>query len=374
MKKRTKIILIIWCFLILLLVLLTFTFTSTDKVSSPIYDKMIEASELAKEAMDGIKQYKIENGIEISEEDFLQTGMIGSGKKTTITSTEGVLEAKRTTCNPEWAGLIVKVFAQNGIKEGDQVAMVFSGSFPALNICIMAACQTMNIDTCIMASIGASYYGANQIDCTFLDMSVYLYNQGIFNKKIDYISMGGADDIGYNFRKEDEVNEIKKRINNSGVTFLYEEDYKKNIDNRLDIILEKTPNCKLFINCGGTVVSFGNGLNTFTESGYFNGNKRSATLNEVKNRKNENEGLIQCIRKLGIDVFSLKTIKDLSEIYGLPYDPSSMPEIGSSDCFYKNKYSYAFPIIGIVLSLIFGVYFYLERKEKIDGLIEKFKK
>ena len=365
MSKRGYIVLSIWCFSIILLLILSLTIGKGEKVEAQnkeLYEEMIEASNLAKQAMDAIKEYKINNGIALSEEDILETGMIGTGSKTTITTTEGVLEAKRTTCNPEWAAVLVKVIKKAGLKEGDEVGMIFSGSFPALNICAMAASQVCGLKSCIMASIGASYYGANQTECTFFDMSNYLFDLGIFNKKVDYYSLGGADDIGYTF-KEPFRTEIIDRINNSSSEFIYYEDYKENIDNRLKILSEDVPNMKLMINCGGSIVAYGEGLNVFFFFLFFNGYKNRITLNEVIDNRGKNYGLLQCERLMGVDIFSMRDIKTLSKNYGIPYDPSMMPEIGSSDVFYENNYSLVYPIIGLFLSIVAGAILFMDRKK-----------
>lgn len=139
MKKTVPfqtMILVIWA--LIMCASTAFTLTSPKETVSPYYDTMKEAALLAQRAMQAVRQYKVDHGIPISEEDILDTGMLGD-RYTSITTTVGVLEAKRTTFNPNWAAVIVNMFAEAGLKEGDQVGMVFSGSFPALNICAMAA-------------------------------------------------------------------------------------------------------------------------------------------------------------------------------------------------------------------------------------------
>ncbi len=60
--------------------------------------------------------------------DVNRTGMIG-GLFTSTTSTTGNLAAKRTTTNPDVAGLIVHLFREAGVRGGDYVAVGGSGSF-----------------------------------------------------------------------------------------------------------------------------------------------------------------------------------------------------------------------------------------------------
>ena len=60
------------------------------------------------------------------------------------------------------------------LKSGDEVGVFLSGSFPALNISVLCAIQEYGLKPCVMASIGASTYGANYPEFTILDMIEYL--------------------------------------------------------------------------------------------------------------------------------------------------------------------------------------------------------
>ena len=139
----STIILAIW--MVLMCFAVAFSYLSTTEELSPVYDTMVEAAEIADDAMEAIKEEKISRGIPISADDILQTGMIGESY-TTITTTMGVLEAKRTSTDPNWAAVVVGMFRRANLQPGDQVAMVFSGSFPALNICVMAAAQAYGLE------------------------------------------------------------------------------------------------------------------------------------------------------------------------------------------------------------------------------------
>lgn len=361
-KNQKNLLSVIWMFIISITVAITLL--TPSKAISPFYDIMKEASILAKEAMDAIKEYKINNGIEISFDDKLSTGMIGTSTRTSITTTEGVLEAKRTTCNPNWAAVVVEMFGEANLKPGDEIGAIFSGSFPAMNICVMAAAQVYGLKTCFMAGVGASYYGANQVELTFFDMVEYLYQQGIFTNKIDYISLGGSNDIG-NFKNtvqhQQEKQEILDRISNSDTTYIYEENFKENIDLRLNYFLDDVPNIKMFVNVGGTMVGFGKGLNAFSQSGFFAAKAPKHTTASLIASRDENMGLIECMRLKGVSVASFLNIKNLCEIYDIPYDPDVMPEIGTGLEYYRTSYSLIPPMIGIIISIGMLVYHFKQR-------------
>ena len=108
--------------------------------------------------------------------DKNETGLIGlewSG----ITTTLGDIEAKRTSTNPDFAALLVKLFKEIGLKKGDIVAANFSSSFPALNLAFISAADTLGLKAIIITSIGSSTYGGNIEDFTYLDMENYLYSK-----------------------------------------------------------------------------------------------------------------------------------------------------------------------------------------------------
>ncbi len=357
-KKSAYSILILW--LLIIAAAVSITLCTPKKTQNVNYEQMLEASKLAQTAMGTIKQYKIDNNIGISEADVLSTGMIGSGMRTSITTTEGVLEAKRTSCNPNWSAVIIQMFMRAKLKAGDEVGMMFSGSFPAMNICALAAAQVYGLKTCVMAGIGASYYGANQPDFTFFDMSEYLCDKDILTVGIDYVSLGGNDDIGSDFRNASEKNAILNRINQSDATYIYEEDFKANIDLRLSYFDRDIPDMKFFLNVGGTMVSFGKGLSAL--NGNYSGFYSATTIKQFEKRKDD-YGLLQCLQLKGLPVASLINIKNLAVTYGIPYDSSSIPSIGSGPEYYVDSYSVVYPIIALVLSIGFcGFFFYLRRK------------
>ena len=349
MKKTVPfqtMILVIWA--LIMCASTAFTLTSPKETVSHYYDTMKEAALLAQRAMQAVRQYKVDHGIPISEEDILDTGMLGD-RYTSITTTVGVLEAKRTTFNPNWAAVIVNMFAEAGLKEGDQVGMVFSGSFPALNICAMAAAQTFGVDVCIMASVGASSYGANNVDFTFFDMAEYLFTQGILTNRIRYMSYGGADDVGLEFADEDKEN-ILQRIENSGIEFIEEKDFHKNVRMRIDLFEKHLPDMKFFLNVGGSLVGMGSGLSAFSQSGYVKPGHIDVTGSSIPGvGLSKDFGLLEYYHASGIPVANLLNIKGIALEYGIEYDPVVMPPVGEGKTYYSVTYNLTIPYVTLVI-------------------------
>ena len=353
-------ILAIWA--LIMCASVAFTLTSPQQTISPYYDVMKQSALLAQKSMDAIKEYKLNNGIEISPDDILNTGMLGD-RYTSITTTVGVLEAKRTTLNPNWAAVIVGMFVKAGLKQGDQVGMIFSGSFPALNLCAMAAAQEYGLDVCIMASVGASSYGANNPEFTFFDMAEYLFTKQILTNRIDYMSFGGAEDVGMEFTDYDKA-QIRFRIESTGVTFLEESDFHKNINQRIEIFEKEIPDMKFLLNVGGSMVGLGSGLSAFQASGYVSASHFDSTASNIPGvGLSKDFGLLEYYNAGGIPVANLLNIKGLALEYGIPYDPVEMPPIGEGQTYYAVTYNLTTSFVSLGLFLAVIIFYCIHRRK-----------
>lgn len=332
---------------------------TTDKTLCRYYDEKIEASTLANEAFEAIYQYKIDNGIEISKDDINNTGLIGD-RFSSITTTIGILEAKRTSTNPNFAAVIIDMLKEANVKKGDEVGVVFSSSFPALNIDVLAVIEVFELKACIMGSVGASSFGANNPNFTFYDMSEYLYEKGIFSSRINLVSLGGAYDIGDDFSNDEDKENIINRINAHGADYLYEENYVKNIEYRRKYFYEKVPNMKILINVGGNLVSMGKDECAFLNH---NGLVMANYYGSKHNKNISKKGLMEYYLEDGVNVIHMLNIKSLALKYGLPYDPMNKVEIGNGDVYYETKYDLTIPIIALILSVIALGSYYIYRKK-----------
>ena len=350
-------LLILWA--LLLLIIYALTVTTTDTKPNRNYSLQIEASLKSKEAMEAIKQRKIELGISLPKEDKYESGMLGP-LHTQIQTTEGDQGAKRTSTNPNFAAVYIEMFRKAGLKKGDEIAIVTSGSFPALNIQATIAAQVYGLKFVSMSGIGASSYGATDVNFTYFDMSEYLYEKGFFENKLDFVSFGGGFDDGSEF-SSDVVNTIKARIDASGVTLIKEADFKTNINNRLSYIYEKCPNVKLMLNVGGSLVSMGSG---YTKAVNYRGLVMPSymTVNTSSTDANH-KGLMETFLERGIPIIQMLNISKIAYEYGLPQDPVGQVEVGNGSVYKEVKYNVAIPITGICISLAMLVLYIVMRRK-----------
>ena len=143
---------------------------TTIKERHPYYGQQVLAAQIMKQSLEILKEARLERGIPLDRElDPNETGLIGH-EFTMITTSIGNLEAKRTSTNPSFAALLVRLFHEAGLEPGASVAIGASGSFPGLIVATLAACEAMDLKPLLFYSVGASMYGANIPEFTFIDM------------------------------------------------------------------------------------------------------------------------------------------------------------------------------------------------------------
>jgi len=284
----------------------------------------IRAAEIMNSAILVIREHNFKSNIKIDKlNDPNNTGLIGS-EFSKITTTLGHLEAKRTTTNPNFAGLIVHLLNEAGVTAGDTVAIGCSASFPALMIASLAAAKAINIYPAIIISLGASSHGANNPDFNLLHIYQLLIKENVFNIQPAAISLGGEKDIGEDF-EIDIKQQLIQQIQESNLQFIYEKDIQKSVTKRMNIYKKNSANQRIsaFINCGGGQANMGtSGLVLKIRPGL------NKDIVEIPN-KNE-RGVIFEMASLGIPVIHLLYIKGLVLKYGLPWDPIPLPEPGQS--------------------------------------------
>ena len=309
------------------------------------YDKMVEASQNMNKISDEIKKEKIKRGYVIDPQvDINMTGLIGE-EYTEITTTLGSIEAKRTSVDPNFSAIFIKLFSELGLKKGDYVAANLSSSFPGLNLSLISALDILELNGIIITTVGASSYGGNIIDFNYLDMEYLLFSSGSIKNKSIGFSLGGNDDIGSEFPDELK-NEIITKNKNRNLKFFYNENLDSNINERYEFY-KKNGEIKAFVNIGGNILS------TKGESDIDNEKILITDRKIVKN------GLIGKFLHDRIPVLYLLGMRGITNYYKIPYDQRGQSIIGMEEIYYENNniLNYIL-VISFVLLLI-----YLKRRK-----------
>jgi len=287
---------------------------------------MRQASEIMKQAMDALREWQREKRILLDEKtDPHQTGLIGV-KFSPITTSLGNLEAKRTTTNPNMAGLVVYLLKQARVKEGETVAVGASSSFPALIVAVLSASKAMDLRPMVISSLGASQWGANRTDFHWLRMQQCLMEQGVLDVEPIALSLGGERDRGEDMSAEGR-SLLEEEIRKDGIFFLEEPNLEKNVELRIGLYEEKAANLeiKAFVNIGGSWSNMG------TDSEVL---KLKPGLNRIRYIPSpEKRGIIHGMAARGVPVIHLLHIKGLVRRYGLPWDPSPLPTPGEGEIY-----------------------------------------
>ena len=324
---------------------------SKKRQKDPAGAYKLAAAKLMKGSLEAIKEERLKRGIAINiQDDPNQTGIIGL-EYTDLTTTLGSLSAKRTSSNPNYAGIIVEMLFRAGVRVKDPVAISFSGSFPALNIAVLSAAKSLELDPAIISSVGASMYGANQPGLTWLDMERILIEHKILPYASVAASLGGIIDTkgGLDGKGIDMGLEAIRR---NGVRYINELGRKtltQDIEKRLTIYKKafgaREP--AAFINVGGNDTALGNCPEAYALS--------TGLLSRVPSSDHPQRGIIFRMNENGIPVIHLLNIKKIARQYGLPVDPVPLPPVPSGKVMVPHTYSRGNALLGlIVLCLLIG--------------------
>ena len=324
----------------------------TVEVKQDWYEEKLAAAELSMEAMEAIKEHRLEKGVFIDAvNDPNQTAMIGQ-EYTLVTTDRGYIDAKLSSTNPNFAAVIVQMLKDAGLEAGDNVAIAFTGSFPALNISVYAALQALNLNSIAITSVGASNFGANDPYFSWLDMEHFLYEKGIFKCRSIAASVGGGHDVGRGLSPQGR-NLIKASVKRNEVEFIDEEYLENSIARRMELYQKAAgkEGIDAFVNVGGGIASLGNTIN---------GKLIPPGLTEFLPMRNfPVKGVIIQMGQQGIPIIHLLNISRLLEEYGLPGSPVPLPEPGDGGIFTEEKYNVVVAGVATFILVLIIVLVYL---------------
>lgn len=311
------------------------------------------AAQQAQKAFEAIKQHRELEGPPIDPlKDPFQTGLIGL-PISPITSVHGVLPAKQASVNPNFAAVVVEMLKEAGVKEGDVVAMGFSGSFPALNICSITAAEALGLEPIIISSASASEWGANIPDLMWIDMERILENQGKIKARSVAVSLGGIDDEGP--ATEEGMEAIREGVERNQQRLIVADTFDENVDERMEIYRSESGGRPIaaYINVGGGSTSVGTsvGKELFNPGLNLAPPRRIGTVDGVMPRMSQ-EG-VPCIHLVHVltlaERYGLVREREEPSPEGLTYD--YLRQVGEAGVF--EQINYQRPIVVAALATIF---------------------
>lgn len=295
------------------------------------YELKLDAANLASSAFAAVREFHLLNDAQLDlVNDPAGTGLIGP-EHSLITNARGDLDAKLTSLNPNFAAVLVEYCRQAGLRPGDPVAVALSGSFPGINICLFAALEVMALRPVVVTSIGASMWGANDPEFTWLDLENLFINKGIFNTRSAAASFGGGDDMGRGLSPAGR-RLLRQAAERNTVPLLESENIEDAITKRMAFFEEKVRGrpYRLYVNVGGGVASLGSSHNKLLLP--------HGLSFAVGAHNFPRKGCLILMAEKGVPVIHLLNIVELARQHGLPTMPDYLPAPGEGDIFVKEMY------------------------------------
>jgi poly-gamma-glutamate system protein len=288
--------------------------------------EMAEASRLMEEAAAMIRECRHERGVPVdSSTDVNRTGLVGI-ETSPLTTSLGHLGAKRTTTNPNMAGLVVLLLEEVGVRRGDVVAVGASSSFPGSIVATLAAMRAMGVEPLLISSLGASQWGANDPAFDWLAVEDCLLRKTDLPARPLALALGGDEDVGRDMSPET-VGLLRARVLETGIPFIEEPELEANVGIRMRIYRNgagRRP-IQAFVNVGGSFANMGTNSEVLK--------LRPGVAGEVFIPPPEERGVIQAMAAERVPVIHLLNIRGLCERYGLPWDPKPLPRPGEGEIY-----------------------------------------
>lgn len=303
---------------------------------SPSYEDKIEAANLMQKAMSILKNHRMEESVFIDiENDPNETGLVGS-PFSLITTDEGDLDSKLTTLDPNFSAVMVELMYQLGLKDGDTIAVLMTGSMPGANIAVLTACKALGVIPITITSVGASQWGANLIDFTWLDMESILFENSLISSRSIAASIGGRNDMG-RLLSPSGRDLIMENINKHDLPLIRKERLADNIQHRMDLYssIQSINKYDAIVNVGGGVASLGTSFNLRLLPP---GVVRRNIIQDIV-RPGGLEGVFSKFLKFDVPGLHILNIRPLTQEFKMPFAPIPIPEIGVGGLYAIEKYN-----------------------------------
>ena len=303
---------------------------------SPSYEDKIEAANLMQKALSILKNHRMEESVFIDiENDPNETGLVGS-PFSLITTDEGDLDSKLTTLDPNFSAVMVELMYQLGLKDGDTIAVLMTGSMPGANIAVLTACRALGVIPITITSVGASQWGANLVDFTWLDMESILFENGLISSRSIAASIGGRNDMG-RLLSPSGRDLIMENIKKHDLPLIRKERLADNIQHRMDLYgsIQSINKYDAIVNVGGGVASLGTSFNLRLLPP---GVVRRNIIQDIV-RPGGIEGVFSKFLKFDVPGLHILNIRPLTQEFKMPFAPIPVPEIGVGGLYAIEKYN-----------------------------------
>jgi len=308
------------------------------------FNEKMEAATLSRSALGAIREVKLGLGEPIDVvNDPSETGLMGH-EFSLITTSRGSHEQKLSALDPNLAAVFVELLKRGNVGEDDLVAVAVTGAFPMLNVAVLSAIETLGATPVTITSVGASMWGANDPDLTWLDMESVLLERGMLKHRSIAASRGGGDDRGRGLSPEGRALVDSAAVRN-GVLLLDERTLDESIARRMELYEEAADGAEYvaYVNVGGGLASTG--------SAQVYRLLRPGLARNLGTKNFPRRGTLVRMAQMGIPVLHVPSADYFIERYDLATEPTPLPEVGTGGTFFRDRYNV--PLAGI-LAVLYG--------------------
>ena len=321
------------------------------KAREPYYTAKRRAATLAEKAFKAVREERIARKLAIDiESDPAQSGLLGT-LVTPVTTNAGSLVSKQTSINPNYAAVVVQFLRDLRLQKREIVAVGYSGSFPAINIAVLAAIDALELKPIIISSASSSQWGANEPNFLWLDMENALVARGVFSQRSIAASIGGIEDRGFGMTRSGRKL-LREAIEKHGLELIAPTDFADSIETRMNLYRRhaKEAPIRAYINVGGGAVSVGRKIGK--RSFRVGINRTNPTVNLPT------DSVMARMLSEGIPVVHVINIRLLASRYGFPESPLKTPAVGEGEIFVRTRISRV-GVIALLVTILGTLYLFV---------------
>ncbi|MEO0079111.1 MAG: poly-gamma-glutamate system protein [candidate division WOR-3 bacterium] len=297
------------------------------------YELKLAAAQLSNRAFQVIKQFRTTQEIPIDTvNDPNKTGLIGLYSSQTTYGRSDLSDALTTT-NPNFSAALVEMLLQAGLRQGDTIAISWDGTYPALNIQLLAVVQTLRLVPLIVTAQSSGMWGANYPGLSWLRLERALIDAGLWNFRSRLATLGGETDDGRGLAPTGRE-ELVQAAESAGVECFVPQTLAQGVRRRLELFA----NCRALVSVGTPIANLGAPNVRIT----------SKVLKRVSPKIPE-AGLIGQMLERHIPVIHIANPSQVAADYRLPIAPEPLPEPGKGRLFLEKRSS---PVVAAILAIL----------------------
>lgn len=305
------------------------------------HSQKLESARLSQKAFRAIRDYRDRLGIPIDTvNDPDRTGLVGV-QYSALTWGRSDLSDALTTLNPNFSAAVVEMLIRARVRPGDTIGISWDGTYPALNLQVLAAAKSLSLQPVIVTSQSAGMWGANYPGLTWLEMERELSAVGLFEYRTTFATLGGEADDGSGFSPEARAL-LALVAESAGVECYIPESLSAAVERRTRVFRS----ARAVVCVGRVAADLGNPLARIPSGVLF-----------ARNARIPSQGTMAALLANRVPVVHLGNPKRIAQEYGLPIAPHPLPEVGRGRLFFQRRLSVplAAAFLGLILLLLFVV-------------------